>query len=401
MSDPPSLDGALRPEPQPEIVPLALLDGYKVRWSRETVARDVVQNFFDEVDDFRQVTIDVDDERRAVEVRGPSVFDFDYLRYIGGTTKLAPGRRAAGGFGEGLKVCALVLLRDHGCALTLGGGAWEARALLRPMKLGRELCFELRRLPDPQPGSFVRIEGPDRPLRDAFRTAKDLFVHPDNPRLKDPIHVDAQAGIGVYEPHGDHWGHLYYRRQHRGRLRFRDGGALTFRFDDRLPALEGDRDRRNLAAALPLVAALAARLPDEVLERLIRRLRASWNRGGGVLTALVAAAARRGLRLTFPRRWLARLKDARHLHEHAGRVGFHLGIPHLAALGMPTVEDRFGPLSALRAPAPVESARLQVARDLYLQHAQCCPAAECRDGDECCPECRRLLNAIRSHEVRS
>lgn len=30
-------------ENSPELIPLALLDGYKVRWSRETVARDIVQ----------------------------------------------------------------------------------------------------------------------------------------------------------------------------------------------------------------------------------------------------------------------------------------------------------------------------------------------------------------------
>ena len=88
-----------------EIVPLALLDGYQVRWSRETVARDIVQNFFDEVEDFRQVTIAVDEEAGAIEVRGPSVFDFEYLRYLGGTSKQAPGRRsfdgAAGKVGAG------------------------------------------------------------------------------------------------------------------------------------------------------------------------------------------------------------------------------------------------------------------------------------------------------------
>ncbi len=280
----------------PEIIPLALLDGYKVRWSRETVARDIVQNFFDEVEDFRQVTVEVDAGRGTVEVRGPSGFDLEYLRYIGATTKVT--RRAAGGFGEGFKVCALVLVRDFHCVVTAGSRRWEIQPVLRPMKLGRELCYEVRTRPaeEAHPGSFVRIEGADARLCAVFAGAKALFRHPENPRLGRPIHVDAAAGIGVFEALDDKVGELYYRRQLRGTLRFAEGSALTFAFDARLDTLEGDRDRRDLALASPLVAAVAAGLPDEVLAQLIRRLRAYWHHGGKVLGALLGEARRRGLR---------------------------------------------------------------------------------------------------------
>src|SRR5271170_7583713 len=154
--------------PPLEVLPLALLDGYKVRWTRETVARDIVQNFFDEVDDFREVAVEVDAARGVIEVRGPSRFDLEYLRYIGATTKAA--RRAAGGFGEGFKVCALVLVRDFRCAVTAGSGAWEIRPVLQPMKLGCELCYDVRTRPpgEEHPGSFVRIEGADARLCEAF-----------------------------------------------------------------------------------------------------------------------------------------------------------------------------------------------------------------------------------------
>lgn len=349
-----------------EIVPLALLDGYQVRWSRETVARDIVQNFFDEVEDFRQVTIAVDEEAGAIEVRGPSVFDFEYLRYLGGTSKQSPGRRSAGGFGEGLKICALVLLRDHHCALELGGGAWEARAVLRPMKLGRELCYALRPAGEgAAPGSHVRITGADRKLCAAFAGAKELFRHPENPRLASPIHVDEAAGIGVYEAKDPYAGDIFYRRQHRGQVRFSEGSGLTFCFDDRIPALEGDRDRRNLAAAAPMVAAIAGKLPDEALGKLIRHLRRYWSGGGRVLTAFVAEARRRGLKLTFPRRWLARTPKELILEERAERRGYHLGVEALGSIGMPSVAEKLGQMAAPRAPTPVEAARMAVIRAMY------------------------------------
>ncbi len=350
----------------PEVIPLALLDGYKVRWSRETVARDIVQNFFDEVDDFGEVVIESDPAKGVVEVRGPSRFDLEYLRYIGATTKAS--RRAAGGFGEGFKVCALVLVRDFHCAVTAGSGPWEIRPFLQPMKLGRELCYEVRRRPgaDEHPGSFVRLEGVDRRLCEVFAGAKQFFRHPDNPRLASPIHVDEAAGVGVYEAQDDHMGDLYYRRQHRGRVRFGLGGALTFAFDDRLAAHEGDRDRRDLAAAWPLIKAVAAGLPDAVLGDLVNRLRAYWHRGGKVLGALLSEAARRGLRLSFPRRWLARVRRGYFLEQHATRIGFHLGVQALGAVGMPSVEERFGAAQTPRNLTLLEAARMVITRDLYV-----------------------------------
>ncbi len=348
-----------------EVLPLALLDGYKVRWSRETVARDIVQNFFDEVDDFGQVTIEVDAARGRVEVRGPSLFDLEYLRYIGATTKAA--RRTAGGFGEGFKVCALVLVRDFHCAVTAGSGAWEIKPFLRAMKLGGELCYEVERhaAGAGHPGSFVRLEGADARLCAAFASAKDLFRHPANPRLRSPIHVDEEAGIGVFTAPDGHLGDIFYRRQHRGRLRFAEGGALTFAFDDRLAENEGDRDRRDLSTPGPMIAAVAQRLPDAVLERLVRHLRAYWQRGGKVLGAILAEATRRGLRLAFPRRWLARSEGAHYLERHAERVGYHLGVRRLAGVGMPTLDERFAAAQAPRPPTAVEAARMAVARELY------------------------------------
>src|SRR5438132_1685786 len=84
----------------PALVHLALLDSYAVRWDAATVARDVVQNFFDEVEDFAEVSISLDRKAHTIRVEGPGAFAVEYLRYIGATTKGVPERRTAGGFGE-------------------------------------------------------------------------------------------------------------------------------------------------------------------------------------------------------------------------------------------------------------------------------------------------------------
>ncbi|MBI4616119.1 MAG: hypothetical protein HY720_21055 [Planctomycetes bacterium] len=352
------------------IARLAILDSYKVRWSRETVARDVVQNFFDEVKDFRRVKIEVDKKHRTVEIAGPSCFHFDYLRYLGATTKAAPTRRAAGSFGEGFKICALVLLRDYGAQIVAGSGDWELVPFLDPMKLGRELCYEIRRLERPRPGSFVRLSNTDPALRRAFSVSRELFRHPQNPRLSRPIYENRRAGVGVYRAQDEHRADLFYRRQHRGYLRFSRGNGLSFAYDDRIEKLEHDRDRRDIEAGALVVAEVARRLPDKQVLELIRRLRVYWAGGNRILQVVLSEARSRGLRMEFPRRWLARTQGSYRLSRYAERIGFHLGLPQLAALGMPAVTERLGKAEEPRAPTPREAARLEVARELYVHLAE-------------------------------
>lgn len=345
------------------VVPLALLDGYKVRWNRETVARDVVQNFFDAAADFDDVTIDVDEAAGTVRVSGRATFALDYLRYIGATSKA--GQRAAGGFGEGFKICALVLLRDYRVEVRAGSGPWEIRPMLRPMKLGRELCYELTHRDDAPPESWVSITGADAALCQAFLGARDLFRHPKNPRLASPIHVDEATGIGVFFATEPKRGDVFYRRQHRGWIAFPKGAALTFACDDRAPGVEADRDRRGLRAPGRVAAAVLAGVPTEVLERIIRHLRPYWKKGNSALGAALREAARRGARFSFPPRWIASSRADFCLEEHAERRGCLVAVAAFAGVGMPTAVDRFGAVELPRPPTVVEAARIVVARDLY------------------------------------
>lgn len=348
----------------PAIVPLALLDGYKVRWNRKTVARDVVQNFFDAAADFDDVTIEAEGDGR-IRVEGPATFALDYLRYIGATSKR--DARAAGGFGEGFKICALVLLRDYGVELRAGSGVWEIRPFFRPMKLGRELCYEVvSRPPGSAPaGSWVEITGADDELCDAFEESRDWFRHEHNPLLARPLHVDEAAGVGVFFARDARRGDVFYRRQHRGVVAFPKGAGLTFASDDRVEGVEADRDRRGIRAPARVVAGVIARLPTEVIERIVRHLRPYWQDGNAVLDAALREARRRGARLAFTSRWIAAGSSDHRLMAHARRRGCLIALAAFAGVGMPTAAERFGELDLPRPPTPLERARVDVALDLY------------------------------------
>ena len=347
-----------------DVVPLALLAGYKVRWDRKTVARDIVQNFFDAAADFADVTIDTATPGR-VRVEGPATFDLDYLRYLGATSKR--DTRAAGGFGEGFKICALVLLRDYHVRLSAGSGPWEVRPFFRRVRLGRELCYEIVRHPPegPPAGSWVEIVDADRELVAAFEASRDCFRHPENPRLSEPIHEDEESGAGVYASLDPLVGDVFYRRQLRGALPFSSGSGLTFAFDDRLLDVEADRDRRGLRAPQRVMKAVVAKLPSEVLEEIAMRLRPYWRAGNQVLSAVVGEAARRGSTFTFPSRWLASVRREDRLEEQAERRGHVLAMPSMARVGMPTVVARFGSMDLPRPPTLREEARLAVVASLY------------------------------------
>lgn len=347
------------------VVRLSILDGYKVRWSRQTVARDVVQNFFDESPEFDDVKIVVDRAKKTLRVAGPSSFDMDYLRYLGATTKRT--RRAAGGFGEGFKVCALVLLRDYRVGLRAGSGRWEIVPRLERVRLGRELVYDVTTRPARAAlrGSFVEIEGADDELCAAFEQVRDLFRHAKNARLAKPIWEDAASGCGIYESIDRLRGDVFYRRQHRGLVKFPRGNAVTFACDEPIDGLPADRDRRDLRKPQKLVAAVLALAPDDALEKVIRRLRPYWAVGSGALRAALAEATRRKLRFAFSERWVADVRREHGLQKHAKRRGLLVARASFASVGMKTLTQRFGTVDRPRPPTPLERARIRVAVALY------------------------------------
>lgn len=103
---------------------LNLLENYGVQWDLEKVARDTLQNFFDaNGQTLDRIKLEIRHETRnyangpikVVAIYIVSIQDYDWreLIHFGATTKQG-SETAVGGFGEGLKIAAFVLLRDHG-----------------------------------------------------------------------------------------------------------------------------------------------------------------------------------------------------------------------------------------------------------------------------------------------
>jgi hypothetical protein len=348
-----------------ELVRLSILDTYGVRWSREALARDLVQNFFDAHGDFEALSLRVDVATRTVEIRGPQVFDLTLLFYVGGTTKRDDS--TVGGFGEGFKIAALVAVRDLGVRLWAGSGPRGFEVVLDPVPLGRELCYAWAPEDPTTTDAWLRLTGCDDALLAAFAGTPLLFRHRGHPELQQRLACSADGRAAVYRGSVSGVGLLFYRRQKRGVVGYHSYPAieaLHLCYDGAIDALEGDRDRRDLAPNL-LAEAIGGALEPPDIFGLLLHLQPFWEQGHPVLSALLKAAASRGLRFEgWPSGWLAGGGDE-HAAALAKRQGFRIALVALGEVGMPRVAQHYQHTLVTRAPTPKEAARSALVEDLY------------------------------------
>ena len=181
---------------------LNLLETYGVEWNLEKVSRDSVQNFFDangqtldgveiqtKVEEKMDTTTNTKTKVGRVLIKAPQDYDWRELIHFGGTTK-SDSDTSAGGFGEGLKVAAFVLLRDQGATQVKAASRdWEldyyftsvaSETYRKPIKG----LHAKKRKRDQQLGNYLEIvfEGEDADKKvKVFEEARELFYSSKNP----------------------------------------------------------------------------------------------------------------------------------------------------------------------------------------------------------------------------
>lgn len=349
------------------LVRLGVLESYGVRWSADDFARDIVQNFYDSTPDFSLVRLVVDKNSRTVVVAGPHGFDIDLLCYVGATTK--HDGSTVGGFGEGFKICALIGVRDFGVAMSAGTGSHSLEVTFAPTSIGRELCYRITTLPEPESGSWVRLENCSDVVLGAFDRVVNVFRWDGNRHIGPILASTEDGALAIALSNVSPMGEIYYRRQYRGKMRFwsvnRQTPAVTLIHDAVLDEIEGDRDRRDVPVR-PIARALGKQLPPDGLHRVFLHLEYTWEYGHDCLGGLLEGAKDRGLQLEWPPDWLVRAHpDPHNFNDLAKRQGYRLAVTGLAHVGMRRVDQRFGTGLETRQPTDLERARLAVTVDLY------------------------------------
>ena len=112
-----------------ELVPLNIMRTYPVKWRKEQILRDIVQNFYDDAgmpnfgEKFK--TSYCPEARKIILSMESEGFSYEWLMHMGASTKQDTNGKFAGFFGEGFKVASLCALRDYGWSIYMRSRDWE------------------------------------------------------------------------------------------------------------------------------------------------------------------------------------------------------------------------------------------------------------------------------------
>src|SRR3989344_7068413 len=227
------------------------LETYDVQWKPEKIARDIWQNFFDgngqKLDGIFPQIEQTDQTDFRIRIEGEQEYDFRKLLHFGGTSKHKDAK-AAGGFGEGAKVAAFLLLRD--CKVekvAFGSGDWVLEYYLDKLppeqydKDIRGLHVRLLKRPH-QKGNFVEFVAPSE-MASSVQDARGLFYYTGHPDFENPTFHNKTGGFRYlgYEGKG-----VFYeagqRRNVKEKYRWDSMGGITLWMHEKIPAAM-DRDR--------------------------------------------------------------------------------------------------------------------------------------------------------------
>lgn len=229
-----------------EKIDMRIMSSYGVKWTLEKTCRDVLQNFYDANDqNLDNVRVESDKTNNLIFVRGEKTFGPDLVTYLGGTSKKGDNT-TAGGFGEGIKIASLILLRDFGALeVTIGSKDWKAVFTIESGILHCELHKGFKAIG----GNIFVVKIPNsvqftNMLR-VLNAARNLFYHSENEDFRGEFELKTSSiMIKVLPRAGKDKGNLYVNGQ---RFHYKDdkwntleGMTINIRDKSLVPT---DRDR--------------------------------------------------------------------------------------------------------------------------------------------------------------
>lgn len=352
---------------------LNIATSYGLKWDIQKCGRDVWQNFFDA----NQGTLDgiqyrreefIDEEGKKASrlmIFGEQTYDWRLLTLIGGTTK-GIGEETAGGFGEGAKLLALALLRDHGfLKVEFGSQDWRLNLRIGDLDMGRVtkptqgLFGDVSKSSANFPGNYILLESRDSDKVDELELSRLFFRSSENPDFDCPT-LEVRGRYGLYgfkyltpKSFGGvpRYGRLYVAGQRRHyNTRPRDGNwdtAMGVNLWTSRDISFGDRDRGAVDShkvLSELVSPMAEAASQDEVMRVIQTMEPSWAHGRSydldvkVLSRFIDNY--RG-KLDFDPKYLAvdDNKLAAAYRRHLANAGYVLCLGDFERIGMRTVSS--------------------------------------------------------------
>ncbi len=362
---------------------------YGIEWSVEKAGRDAFQNFYDaNKKSLAEVTSTVETIGTGeaavcrVLLSAKQTYDWRMLVSVGASSK-QESDSDVGGFGEGAKMLALVLLRDHGAqSVKYASGDWQVEFYIDTLPEGSSskadaqgLWMRKRTVTKPIAGNALEIVFPsakEKTARELLKT-RELFLSKENPDMKDATFNNQVGGFKIifpspefYKRHGKLFapaGHLYAvgQRTH-VRLRDRWDNVDYLHVWTWKKTLPKDRDRGVVSTGdlkEKIIAPIAESMTLDEAEKVVFDFEPLWDKfavlsvgGRDMLYLLCKRLQEAGKKLSFERKYIAddiRFndpigKEKKETLQKAGYVVFCDGF--LSMVGMPTAEERYAELTA-------------------------------------------------------
>ncbi len=226
-----------------------------VKWNNDKIARDILQNFFDghgqTLDGVRFHFEPVSNGKYNVSIEGKSTYTPDKAVYIGESTKHT-NARAAGNYGEGLKMATLKLLKDGGAEdVRIASDNWKVTYFLTDGNLSdkRVLSYSLDKTGGYN-GNYIEFETSDKNLLNSLRATINRFYNSGNTHFKCP---DFENDIlGIKNLHKGEKGGIYIagqRFEFDGQFDSLDGIVIFIKEKLPVKVVDISRDRTSLNTA--------------------------------------------------------------------------------------------------------------------------------------------------------
>jgi len=198
---------------------VALSYGNSVQWNSDKVARDLLQNFFDghgqTLDGVRFLFTPIGEGRYRVRLEGKSTYTPEKAIYLGLSSKQFDSK-AAGNYGEGIKMAALKLLSDAGASdVKIASDNWKCTWTIGNSGLNKDvqvMYYSVDKTSEKFNGNYVEFETNNPNLLESLRNTIDRFYHSHNDDFKCPDFENHLFGIKVL-PQKDQTGSIYIAGQ--------------------------------------------------------------------------------------------------------------------------------------------------------------------------------------------
>lgn len=223
-------------------------------WNTDKIVRDLLQNFFDghgqTLDGVKFIFTPAGLGKYKVRIEGKSTYNYKEAVLLGESSS-HDNIKAAGNYGEGLKMVTLKLLMGNKASdVKIGAGNWEVTCgLKKDERLDSEVMNYRIEPVEEFDGNYIEFETKDRELLKTIRTFINRFYHSSNPHFKEPDFENDLFGFKIL-PEGEKGG-LYISGQqfeYEGRYNNVPGGAIFIK--EKIPTefYDVSRDRVSVTS---------------------------------------------------------------------------------------------------------------------------------------------------------